>query len=217
MEGIWVFGGTERDSNPPKCFFVPAEDHSAATLIPIIKQWIKTGTTVLSGCWKTYHSLNAEGYIHSTVNHSTEFVTDKGLHTNNIESHWNAVKKSLPRYGTTKTLYSSYFAEYCIRRKFLDNVQDKFVETLRLISMVYNPNRDLHLQPLPAPEPQPQPPIPVSVCQELLSSPEDNTADAVVASTQDIVIRPIDEANFDLNFSISECTDSQDSCDDMFL
>jgi len=86
VEGVWVFGGIERDSNPPKCLFVPVEDHSAATLIPIIKQWIKPGTTVLSDCWKAYQSLNAEGYIHSTVNHSIEFVSDKGVHTNTIES-----------------------------------------------------------------------------------------------------------------------------------
>jgi len=50
------------------------------------------------------------------------------------------------------------------------------METLRLISLVYNPNCDLDLQLPPAPEPQPQPPIPVSVLQELLSLPEDNTA-----------------------------------------
>jgi len=45
VEGVWVFGGIERDSNPPKCFFVPVQDRSAAMLIPIIKQWIKPGTT----------------------------------------------------------------------------------------------------------------------------------------------------------------------------
>ena len=31
--------------------------------------------------------------VHSTVNHSTEFVTESGTHTNNIDSRWNAVKK----------------------------------------------------------------------------------------------------------------------------
>ena len=37
---------------------------------------------------------------------------------------------------------------------------------------------DLDIQPQPAPEPeaQPQPPIPIAVCQELLSSPDDNIA-----------------------------------------
>jgi len=41
-----------------------------------------------------------------------QFVSASGAHTNNIESRWNAVKKSLPKYGTDKELYNSYLAEY---------------------------------------------------------------------------------------------------------
>ena len=211
VEGIWVFGGIERHSNPPKCFFVPVQDRSADTLIPIIKQWIKPGTTILSDCWKAYHSLKSEGYIHRTVNHSIEFVTDKGVHTNNIESRWNAVKKSLPRYGTTKVLYYSYFAEYCIRRKFVDNAQDKFLETLRLVSLVYNPNRATDNQPQPAPEPivpEPEPQVQPQPA-ELLAEPNDNNG-AVEEQEGVVEFRPIDLPTFDLNFSMSDCSDSCD-------
>ena len=139
VDGVWVFGGIERGSEPPKCFFVTVSDRTAATLIPIIKQWIVPGTKILSDCWKSYSSLQSEGYLHETVNHSVEFVTETGVHTNNIESRWNAVKKSLPRYGTRKDLYESYFAEYCIRRKYLDCAIDKFLYFLHLISLVYHP------------------------------------------------------------------------------
>jgi len=86
------------------------------SLIPIIKRWILPGTTILSDCWKAYSSLEREGFIHNTVNHSLQFVTDAGTHTNNTESRWNASKKTLPRYVTSKPLYNSYFAEYCIRK-----------------------------------------------------------------------------------------------------
>jgi len=132
----------ERNSNPPKCFFTPVTDRSAATLIPIITKWILPGTTILSDCWKAYSSLEAEGYTHCTVNHSVHFVSESGTHTNNIESHWNSLKKSLPKYGTNKDLYMSYFSEYCIRCKFTDSASDKFLEVLRLISLVYNPTRN---------------------------------------------------------------------------
>jgi len=64
VEGQWVFGGTEHDSHPTKCFFVPVDDRSAATLIPIITNWILPETTTASDCWKVYSSLQAEGYIH---------------------------------------------------------------------------------------------------------------------------------------------------------
>ena len=120
VEGVWVFGGIERDSNPPKCFFTPVTDRSAATLIPIIKQWILPGTTIASDCWRAYSSLEQEGYIHTAVNHSIQFVSETGTHTNNIESRWNALKKSLPRFGTQKQLYD-YFTEYCVRKKIPPN------------------------------------------------------------------------------------------------
>jgi len=112
--------GCLNPANPAKCFFVTFSDRSAATLIPLIKKWILPGTTILSDCWKAYSSLIDEGYIHETVNHSNEFVSDAGMHINNIESRWNAVKKSLPHYGTCKVLYDSYFKEYCVRRKYTD-------------------------------------------------------------------------------------------------
>jgi len=81
VDGVWVFGGIERDSNPPKCFFVTVADRSA--LISLIKKWILPGTTILSDCWKAYSSLVEEGYIHETVNHSIQLVSDTGVHTNN--------------------------------------------------------------------------------------------------------------------------------------
>ena len=36
LDGVWVFGGIERQSK--KCFFQIVEDRSAQTLIPIIKK-----------------------------------------------------------------------------------------------------------------------------------------------------------------------------------
>jgi len=52
----------------------------------------------------------------------------------------------------------------------------------------------------------------VSVCKELLSQPDDNNTAAVV-----LMLPLHDLPNFDLNFSLSDCTDSTDSCDDMFM
>jgi len=98
-------------------------------------------STVLPDCWKAYSSLEREGFIHETVNHSVHFVSESGTHTNNIESTWNALKKSLPKFGTAKEMYHSYFAEYCIRHKYINVANDKFLEILHLISLVYNPTR----------------------------------------------------------------------------
>ena len=91
----------------------------------------------MSDCWKAYSSLKEEGYTHLTVNHSIEFKNkDTGACTNLIESTWKAVKKSLPKYGTQKQLYDSYLVEYIIRKKYLNDVSDKFGKFLELIKRV---------------------------------------------------------------------------------
>ena len=135
VDGVWVFGGIERDSK--LCFMTTVSDRSAATLIPIIKKFIKPGTTILSDCWKAYSCLKDEGYLHLTVNHSVEFKSkETGACTNTIESSWNAVKKSLPKSGTQKQFYDSYLVEYCIRKKYLKDANDKFKTFIQLIKRV---------------------------------------------------------------------------------
>ena len=93
-DGIWVFGGIERDSK--NCFLSSVEDRSAEMLIPIIKEHVLPGTTIISDCWKAYARLEEEGYVHQTVNHSKEFMNkETGAHTNTIESTCLACSENL--------------------------------------------------------------------------------------------------------------------------
>ena len=122
----WVFGGIERESK--KCFFVTVEDCSQRTLLQIIKDNIKPGTTIISDYWKAYDCLNKEGFEHLKVNHSLNFVDpDSGAHTNTIESTWRALKKFLPKYGTVKSLYDTYFSQYCFRKKYIHGSEGPFL------------------------------------------------------------------------------------------
>ncbi len=84
-EEHWVFGGVERDSR--EAFMVEVSDRSAATLVPIILEFIKPGTTVISDEWRAYSRINMLNMSHDTVNHSVNFVDPQsGAHTQNIES-----------------------------------------------------------------------------------------------------------------------------------
>ena len=47
-DGVWVFGGIERGTK--NCFMCSLEDRSADTLIPVIKQNVLPGTTIISDC-----------------------------------------------------------------------------------------------------------------------------------------------------------------------
>ena len=136
MDGVWVFGGIERISR--RGFFEIVDESSVDRLIPIIKRYVKPGSIILSDCWKAYSSLKDEGYLYLTVSHSVEFKNkETGACTNLIESTWNAVKKSLPKYGTQKQLYDSYLVEYCVRKKYLNHADDQFLTFLELIKRVY--------------------------------------------------------------------------------
>ena len=99
VEGQWVFGDIE---DWRTCFLVAVEDRSKATFLPIIKDWIKLGTLIVSDCRKSYHNLDKHGYTHQTVNHSKEFVNEDGYNTNKMEGHWRHMKVSLPVFSTCK-------------------------------------------------------------------------------------------------------------------
>ena len=137
VDGKWVFGGI--DTSTKETFFVPVDDRSAATLIPIIKENILPGTTVISDCWRAYNTVGSEGYQHLTVNHSLHFVDPDGVHTNTIESQWRVLKRNvLPRNGTRHELLDQYFSVYCCFNRYIKHCEtDPFLEFLDLIKRVY--------------------------------------------------------------------------------
>ena len=128
-----VFGGI--DTTTRETFFVPVEDRSADTLIPIIQENILPGSTVISDCWRAYNTVGTKGYQHLTVNHSLHFVDENGIHTNTIESQWRVLKRSvLPKNGTRHDLLSQYFSVYCCFKRYIKHCEsDPFLEFLDLI------------------------------------------------------------------------------------
>lgn len=89
----WVFGGIDRDSR--ECFLVLVDRRDAATLLPVIQQYIRPGTTIYSDQWRAYNQIanDPNGYTHQKVNHSRHFVDpNTGVHTQNIENMWMVVK-----------------------------------------------------------------------------------------------------------------------------
>jgi transposase-like protein len=146
VEGQWVFGGIERDSN--KMFMVSVPNRTKETLFEILEKYVEKGTTIYSDCWSAYQTdeLEKYGWKHGTVNHSKYFKDpETGVHTNTIESNWRSTKASLPQYGTVKDLYNSYFSEYMWRRRFVSNdcnAFNKLIEHIVLYSEVLDQTED---------------------------------------------------------------------------
>ncbi|XP_068211699.1 uncharacterized protein [Palaemon carinicauda] len=154
VKGTWVFGGIDRETR--ETFFRVVKKRNAETLISALKEHVLPGTTIISDCWKGYGKVKDHDFKHFTVNHSVNFVdpNDPTVHTNTIESQWRVLKRSLlPRFGTQKSLYESYFAEYCIRKRYIEKSVCPFRAFLQLIKRVY----PLKASPLYLPIPESPP------------------------------------------------------------
>lgn len=83
----WVFGMAERSTR--KTYFIPVENRTKETLLPIIQNKVKTETMIFHDDWPVYRNLEDVGYKHDTVVHKNEFVSKSGVCTNSIEgSHY---------------------------------------------------------------------------------------------------------------------------------
>lgn len=115
----WVFGGICRETK--ECFLYAVPDRRATTLLPIIAESIRPGSTIISDSWAAYGgiaNLN-QHFTHLTVNHTYNFVDpNTGAHTQTVERGWNGYKaRNRARWGTHRTMLDSYLCEYMWRQR----------------------------------------------------------------------------------------------------
>ena len=118
----WVFGMVDTSKTPSLGYMQMVDTRDAATLLPIIQAHTAPGTIIHSDEWAAYARIARDipHLQHQTVNHSVEFVNSAtGVHTQNIESYWNRVKK---RFKTMKGVHShqlpSYLDEFMWRERY---------------------------------------------------------------------------------------------------
>lgn len=135
VDGKWVFGGICRETK--EIFVVPVDRRSKDNLLPIIKDRIRPGTTIISDCWSSYKCLNSEGFKHLTVNHTYNFVDPDTLaHTQNIENMWWQIKRQLPDTHSRHEQLYLHMSEFMWRNLRKDS-EDIFVAFLKDISFYY--------------------------------------------------------------------------------
>ena len=80
--------------------------------------------------------MNQQGYNHLTINHSVEFVTNDGVHTQLIESLWSQVKSMLKvKRGTRKHHLPGYLDLYsfqCDCKHININIVDAFIDLIQV-------------------------------------------------------------------------------------
>lgn len=111
VEGHWILGIIDVETGELRIAICKNNKRGEPELLPWIEAWVEKGTTITTDCWKAYGKLESMGYKHETVNHSKEFVTRDGKHSNKVESNWRPLK--------------DYFRLIRIR-SVCDECQDKF-------------------------------------------------------------------------------------------
>jgi transposase len=109
-----VMGAVERGGRV-SAVIVPSR--KASTLVPITKARVLPASTVYTDEFKSYRTLEREGYIHRRVNHSERVYVDGDVHTQTIEGFWALVKGGLSGvYHSVSTKHlQAYLDEFCFR------------------------------------------------------------------------------------------------------
>lgn len=116
VEGPWVFGLAHKRSDGliERRFFV-VQCRDKATLHNIITTEVETGSILHSDDWSAYDGIQAHGYHHRMVNHSTKLLSDpdSGVGTPLIERLWGDLKLKILRkmHGKSPELVPRYLVE----------------------------------------------------------------------------------------------------------
>lgn len=139
VEGSWIPGMIHRGhSENYRLEICPENKRDEATLTALIKKHVAAGTEIHTDCWKGYMNLNTHGYVHETVNHSEEFVDSvTGAYTQNIESSWRWMRRSLSRGGVTKQTIGDHLCEFLWRRRIKKLNVDPFTQLIADIKICY--------------------------------------------------------------------------------
>ena len=87
-----VMGMLDRDARKVRAQVVP--NVKRETLQEAILDGIEKGSTVYTDGWVGYEKLDAQEYIHETVNHIDEYVRGH-VHTQGIDNFWSLLKRGL--------------------------------------------------------------------------------------------------------------------------
>ena len=131
----------DTSKTPSLGYMQMVDTRDAATLLPIIQAHTAPGTIIHSDKWAAYARIARDipHLQHQTVNHSVELVNSAtGVHTQNIVSYWNWVKK---RFKTMKGVHShqlpSYLDEFMWRERYGATREQTFDSILVHISLQY--------------------------------------------------------------------------------
>ena len=116
-----IFGMIERDG---KVVAMKVENTQGATLLPIVEQFVESGTTTYTDELSAYNGLSKKGYNHLFVSHKQrEYVRANDIHTNSIEGFWAHFKRVV--FGTYHCVSKDYLPRYIDEQTYRWNTREE--------------------------------------------------------------------------------------------
>jgi transposase-like protein len=99
-----------------------ADDTTSATLSEIIINNIEAGSELHTDEYNAY-KFTRKFWKHKSVNHSVEYVSAEGIHTNSVEGFWSLLKRGIKGnfHFVTKKYLESYVTEFEYRYNNREN------------------------------------------------------------------------------------------------
>ena len=103
-------------------------------IMPIIRQFVHSSSTVYTDRWRAYDGLVVDGYKHYRINHNQgEFSDNRGNHINGIENFWSFAKRRLRKFnGIRARDFYLHLKECEFRYNERSNIYKKMVQIIKL-------------------------------------------------------------------------------------
>jgi transposase-like protein len=102
-------------------------------LLPIIKKVVGARSDIYTDGWRSYNAITIYGYNHKKVkHHENEFVRERKVHINGVESFWSCTKRRLDKFsGISKRSFKVYLLESEWRFNHRKNLSKNFKILIR--------------------------------------------------------------------------------------
>ena len=120
LQQQWIIGGICRSDK--RFFFEIIPNRDRLTIGDVIVEHINSGSAIYTDEWRSYPSaiIRVPGCTHRTVNHSKNFISPDGIHTQTIECMWGCFKRWMRKRsydrGDRNNLIC-YISEFVVRKE----------------------------------------------------------------------------------------------------
>lgn len=103
----------------------------SSTIMPLLKESVVVGTTLMTDEFNIYNKVEQNGYIHKHIHHATKQYVIGDIYTNTIEGFWSQLKRSID--GTFHKVSPKYLQSYVDQFVFHYNFRSSSLHPFSLL------------------------------------------------------------------------------------